>query len=107
MKAWVYLLYEMFDEKYYTYEQYLQMPEKTKRAMLKQLKEEKFSVKQALRCLPPIEAAKIRVSTLEELFEIDVRGFDAKVIKGQSKAIGQIGLEEIIKFKPKVVKEIK
>lgn len=94
----------MFEEANYTYEAMIKRPEGTKKAMIKSFNEEGLTVKCVASFLPHREVVNKEFKSFEELFEFEVSGFEPKVIEGTKSANGQIGIEEIMRFRPIVIK---
>lgn len=107
IKAWRYLLTMLFQEvKPGQLEKWLQKdPQKVKNQMIEALEEDNFSIsKVKSMCLKPKDYVGKNINTWEELFDLDIRGFDYQVIEGKNQKGNQVGLEEIMTFKPRVIK---
>ncbi|WP_410496472.1 hypothetical protein QTL86_03360 [Cellulosilyticum sp. ST5] len=105
MKAWVKILNEMFNEVDYPFETLINKhPERTKRDMIKVFTDDKLTVSDIVGYLPHKDVVGKTFNSFEELFDLDISGFEHKVLIGNSRQKEQIGIEDILGFKPKVIK---
>ena len=105
IKAWQYIMREMFEgtEEVYKYNE-TRCPNRTKQEMKEVIQEEGISIQELISFLPGMYKYKTKAGSIDELFEIEIHEFNPIVIKGSNRKSEQIGIEEILKFKPVIVK---
>lgn len=102
MKAWIKIMDDMYVMNDEDRCWMLEHPNKAKKILEEKLVEDGLVFKKVIET--NIEYCGKGIKTFKELFELDIRGFETKVIKGKSKENQQLGIEDIYNFKPRVVK---
>lgn len=102
MKAWIKIMDDMFviseaDRKYL-----LSRPDQAKREMKNAFEDISLDINKVIETC--IEYCNKNIKTWDELFDLDISGFEHKVLIGKSKDKQQIGIEDIVKFRPRVIK---
>ena len=81
----------------------LSHPDKAKRILEEKLIEDGLAFESVIET--NIEYCGKGIKSFKELFDLDISGFEAKVLRGKSKEKDQIGIEDIIKFRPSVIRK--
>lgn len=105
MKAWVKILYEMFSEREYPFKLLIdKYPERTKRDMILSFENGNITPNDVAMYLPYKDVIGKEFNSFEEIFELDISGFEHRVLVGKSKEKQQLGIEDFIKFEPRIIK---
>ncbi|MDA3731642.1 hypothetical protein PBV87_09155 [Niameybacter massiliensis] len=95
----------MFNEREYPFKLLVsKYPERTKRDMILSFEKGGITPNDVVKYLPLKDVIGKEFNSFEEVFELDIRGFEHGVLIGKSKEKQQLGIEDFIKFEPKVIK---
>lgn len=106
MKTWLYLLeQDLFENNDFLLMRAKKAPTVVRKNMLKTFKESSLTVSDIKSIyLKPKDYQGKKIDTWEQLLDLEIYRFTPIVIKGNNKKSDQIELNELIPFKPKVIR---